>query len=300
MPHLSPASLVPLVGHRLRVLLVSLIMLAGVTTAVVATAPTADAQQRNLVVFGDSVIADTPTSEYLVNRVGSVSSNSSLSSGSSESSTSSFQQCPTSDNNYGIRAGHMLGLPTWDYSCAGTTAISPGPQFSTQVDRALQAGALTPATARVIITTGFNDTYNNGHLSEHEIRARFVEAMSPQIQRIRHAAPNARIQIVGYATITDRDHVCLVHVGANIHDRTYAPQVGYWERLSQDMQRDLAYVTGTQFIDMKPSTWDRGMCAPDHLRSWAGLVDFHAGPGNMPIHMTDRGHAHVANVIAAS
>ncbi|NLA55122.1 MAG: hydrolase [Corynebacterium humireducens] len=303
MPHLSLASLT---NQRLRVILVSLIMLTGFVTVTVAAAPGADAQQRNLVVFGDSIIADTPTPQYLVNRLGSLSSNSSLSSASSESSEtpessgSSFQQCPTSANNYGIRAGHKLGLPAWDYSCAGTTSISPGPQFSTQVDRALQAGALTPATARVIITTGFNDTYNNGNQSEQQIRARYVDAMRPQIQRIRNAAPNARIQIVGYATITDHDHVCLVHLGANIHDRTYAPQVGYWERLSQDMQRDLAHATGTQFVDMKPSTRDRGMCAPDHLRGWAGLFDFHAGPGNMPIHMTDRGHEHVANVIAAS
>ena len=288
-----------LARRRLQVVLISLIMLTGIVT--VAAAPQADAQQRNLVVFGDSIIADTPTPEYLVNRLGSLSSNSSLSSASSESSGSSFQQCPTSANNYGIRAGHKLGLPAWDYSCAGTTSISPGPQFSTQVDRALQAGALTPATARVIVvTTGFNDTYNNDSQSDQQIRARFVDAMRPQIQRIRNAAPNARIQIVGYATITDHDHVCLVHLGGNIHDRTYAPQVGYWERLAQDMQRDLANATGTQFVDVKPATRDRGMCAPDHLRGWAGLLDFHAGPGNMPIHMTDRGHEHVANIIAAS
>lgn len=292
MPQLS------LANQRLRVVLVSLLLLTGLVT--VAAAPAADAQQRNLVVFGDSIIADTPTPEYLVNRLGSLSSTSSLSSGSAESSGSSVQQCPTSANNYGVRAGHRLGLPAWDYSCAGTTSISPGPQFSTQVDRALAAGALTPATARVIVTTGFNDTYNNGNQSEQQIRARFVDAMRPQIQRIRNAAPNARIQIVGYATVTDNDHACLVHLGANIHDRTYLPQVGRWERLAQDMQRDLAYATGTEFLDMKPSTRDRGMCAADHMRNWAGVLDFHAGPGNMPIHMTHRGHEHVANAIAGS
>ncbi|MDO5513317.1 GDSL-type esterase/lipase family protein [Corynebacterium sp.] len=281
--------------RRLWVALASLIMFAGVVSV---AAPAADAQQRNLVVFGDSIIADTPTPEYLINRIGSTSSNSPLSSGSSEGS--SFQQCPTSQNNYGVRAGHKLGLPTRDYSCAGTTAISPGPQFADQVGRALRDGALNPATARVVITTGFNDTYNNGNLSEWDIRQRFVGAMRPQVDRIRAAAPNARIQIVGYSTITDHDHVCLAHLGANIKDRTYAPQVGYWERLSQGMLSDLAHASGTQFVDLKPSTRDRGMCAPDHLRNWAGLIDFHAGPGNMPVHMTDRGHEHVANVIAAS
>lgn len=53
--------------------LASLIMLTGVVSV---AAPGADAQQRNLVVFGDSIIADTPTPEYLVNRIGSASSNS--------------------------------------------------------------------------------------------------------------------------------------------------------------------------------------------------------------------------------
>lgn len=286
--------------RRVPMVLAALIMLVGFVVA----APSSEAQQRNLVIFGDSIIADTPTPEYLVNRFGSGSSNSSLSSvassGSSGSSGSSFQQCPTSDNNYGVRAANKLGMPAWDYSCAGATSISPGPQFSTQVDRALATGALTPATARVVVSTGFNDTYNNDGQSEQQVRARFVDAMRPQIDRIRAAAPNARIQIVGYATITDNDHACLVHLGANIRDRTYLPQVGYWERLAQGMQWDLANATGTEFVDLKPSTRDRGMCAPDHLRNWAGVIDFHAGPGNMPIHMTSRGHEHVANVIAGS
>lgn len=287
----------PFAPRRLQVALAVMFLLLGL----VVTAPAAGAQQRNLVVFGDSIIADTPTPEYLVNRIGSASSASSASSlGSSESSGSSFQQCPTSDNNYGVRAANKLGLPAWDYSCAGATSIAPGPQFSTQVDRAIATGALTPATARVVVTTGFNDTYNNNGQNEQQVRARFVDAMRPQIDRIRSAAPNARIQIVGYATITENDHACLVHLGANIRDRTYLPQVGYWERLAQGMQWDLARATGTEFIDLKPSTRDSGMCAPDHLRNWAGLIDFQAGPGNMPIHMTHRGHEHVANVIAAS
>jgi hypothetical protein len=286
-----------LASRRLLVAVAALIMLVGL----IAAAPTSEAQQRNLVIFGDSIIADTPTPEYLVNRLGMASSGSSLSSlGSSASSGSSFQQCPTSDNNYGVRAANKLGLVPRDYSCAGTTSIAPGPQFSTQVDRAIADGALNPATARVVISTGFNDTYNNNGQNEHQVRARFVDALRPQIQRIRNAAPNARVQVVGYATITDNDHACLLHLGANIRDRTYLPQVGYWERLAQDMQRDLAHATGTEFVDMKPSTRDNGMCAPDHLRSWAGIIDFHAGPGNMPIHMTDRGHEHVANTIARS
>ena len=55
-----------------------------------------------------------------------------------------------------------------------------------------------------------------------------------------------------------------------------------------------------EFLDMKPSTWNNNMCSPDNQRMWAGLVDFYGGPGNLPIHVNQRGHEHVANVIARS
>ena len=57
---------------------------------------------------------------------------------------------------------------------------------------------------------------------------------------------------------------------------------------------------GVEFLDLKPSTWHNNMCAPDNKRMWAGLVDFYGGPGNLPIHVNQRGHEHVANVIARS
>ena len=280
------------VGRRLATLLAGILL---VVTGMVAASAPANAQERNLVIFGDSIIADTPSLEYLADRFGS-----STSSGSSGSGDSSVGHCATSPDNFGARAARKLNLAAWDYSCPGTTSISPGTKFSTQVDRALATGGLTPAAQRVVVTTGFNDTYNNDSLPAGEVRSRFVGAMAPQIERIKAAAPNARIQIVGYATITDGDFVCLAHIGANIHDRTFFPRVGYWEWLAQDMQRDLAHATGTEFVDLKPATADNGMCAPDDRRMWAGLIDFHGGPGNMPIHINARGHEHVAGVIAAS
>ena len=66
------------------------------------------------------------------------------------------------------------------------------------------------------------------------------------------------------------------------------------------MNQDLARATGTQFVDMKPGTAKHGMCARDEDREFAGLIDFYAGPGNMPIHVTQRGHARLAGILAAS
>ena len=104
-----------------------------------------------------------------------------------------------------VAAAAQLGLAASDYSCTGTVTVSPGPQLYTQVDRALSDGALNPGTARVIITTGFNDTYNNEGRPDADVRRDFVNYMIPQVSRIRAAAPNARIQFVGYPKITSGD-----------------------------------------------------------------------------------------------
>lgn len=253
MPLSSP---LPAARHSVALLLAVIVLLGGVL------APAAEARQRNLVIFGDSVSADPPLEQYLARKIEQ---------GSSESTGGRF--CPTSKSNFGVRAAAELGLTAADYSCSGATAtgtrsIFGGQDFAVQVDRALADAALSPATARVLITLGFNDTYSNYALPAHELRSRFVAATVPQIERIRQAAPEARIQIVGYPTIADDGYVCLVNLGGGVRDRTYAPVAGHFENLAQMMQQDLAEATGAEFLDLKPTTAGSGMCAPDHLRGW--------------------------------
>lgn len=253
-----------------------------------AVAPNAVAAERNLVAFGDSVFADPDAGIYLQDRWTRGSSG-----------TPVGYDCPSS-NNFAKRTGAKLGLPVRDFSCSGAVSLSPGPQIFSQVDQAINSGALSPATQRVVFTSGFNDTYNNMNLSMQQIRDRFVRTTKPQIDRIKRAAPNARIQIVGYPTIGSGNSYCLIHVGPQPLDRTHLPMVRDFENRAQWMQVDLAGATGTQFVDMKPHTRNNGMCAPANQRMWAGLIDFTAGDGNLPIHINARGHEHVANVLARS
>lgn len=262
----------------------SLALVAGVFAAGGET-PAAHADERNMVAFGDSVLADPDMGAYFAHRfdpAGSVGVN-----------------CPTS-NNFAKRAGAKLGLPVRDFSCSGMATMSPGPQLSQQVDQAIDAGALNPGTERVVLTAGFNDTYNHTDWGMQEMRDRFVGANRPQIDRIRAAAPNARIQIVGYPTIGSNGTYCLIHAGGHAWDGTYLPFVQDWENKAQWMQVDLAAATGTEFLDVKPSTADAGMCSADNVRKYAGLIDFDAGAGNLPIHVNERGHEHMANVVAGS
>lgn len=269
--------------------------LAAICAAVLAAlgvvaAPSAGAQQRNMVIFGDSVIADPSGPQWAAGKLGL----------DPRGSSSVTTWCPTSPTSWGKQAAARLGLPAWDYSCTGTVSIQKGPQFSSQVTRAARDGGLNRNTSRVIISTGFNDTYHNDGRNRAAFRRDFVAAMVPQINRIRAAAPNARIQIVGYPKITSGDKVCLFHIAPNVSDRTPFAAVQEWEDSAQWAQVDLARATGVEFLDLKPSTWHNNMCAPDNKRMWAGLVDFYGGPGNLPIHVNQRGHAHVARVIAAS
>ncbi|WP_269512087.1 GDSL-type esterase/lipase family protein [Corynebacterium faecium] len=259
-------------------------------TLLAPLAPAAQAQDRNMVIFGDSVISDPNMGQWAAGKLGLDPR------GRSDNGT----WCPTSPTNWGKRSAAKLGLAARDYSCTGVVTISKGPGLFQQVDRAIADRGLSPATARVIISVGFNDTYNNTSRPDADIRRDFTRYMVPQINRIRAAAPNARIQIVGYPKITAGDRVCLFHIAPNVSDWTRFQDVQRWENLAQWMQVDAARAAGVEFLDLKPSTWHNNMCAPDNKRMWAGLVDFYGGPGNLPIHVNQRGHEHVANVIARS
>lgn len=263
--------------------------LAALTVSVGMAAP-ANADVDNMVIFGDSVIADPPSFQYFTSRVTAILRDFNL----------GANDCPHSMTSYGEQAAARLGLQSRNYSCAGAVSISKGPQVADQVSSALADGSLTPATRRVIIATGLNDTYNNRGASADWIRGAYVGSMSPQIDRIRAAAPNARIQVLGYPTISMGGQVCLTHVLPDFALPTHNQDVAYWEWLGEVMNQDLARATGVEFLDLKTPTANNGTCARDSERYWAGLIDFTAGPGNMPIHLNARGHEAVGAMVAAS
>ncbi|OEX95833.1 hydrolase [Corynebacterium sp. BCW_4722] len=263
---------------------------ASVLASVGLVAPAAEAQERNMVILGDSVVSDPSGPQWARGKLGL----------DPRGFSDVTNWCPTSPTNWGKRSAAKLGMPARDYSCTGTVSIQKGPQFASQVTRAVNDRGLSPATQRVIITTGFNDTYHRDGRDTPTFRRDWVNAMAPQVRRIRAAAPNARIQIVGYPKITSNGNACLFHIAPNVSDTTPFARLVHWEDMIQWAQVDLARATGVEFLDLKPSTWHNNMCAPDDKRMWAGLVDFYGGPGNLPVHVNQRGHEHVANVIARS
>ena len=83
--------------QRIAALCASLLVAVGLSQA-----PQAVAGERNLVAFGDSVLADPQLDTYLASRVGSSQRNPSL-------------NCP-SGNNYAKRTAAKLGMPVADFS----------------------------------------------------------------------------------------------------------------------------------------------------------------------------------------
>lgn len=257
------------------------------------SAPATGAESNNLVIFGDSVAADPPLGAYLA---GSSADRLGL-------NTTGLRSCPRSDSSYGVQAAHLLGLEASDYSCSGMSAISKDPavpQFSQQVDAAQSDGSLSARTQRVVITAGFNDTYSQNSLADDQAVGNYVGAMIPQIQRIRAAAPNARIQLVGYPTITANSDVCLGHLFPNSSVSVPAGIVERFENEAESMGAQLAASTGVEFLSLKQATAGNGMCASDAVRYRTSIIDFTGGPAHLPIHLNARGHAAVANAIAAS
>lgn len=259
-----------------------------------ATAPAASAEApENLVAIGDSITADPAVDEWFPAWIGL----------QTPATAASPVGCPTSPNSYAKQAGDRLGLQVDDYSCTGLSLTNPKTKsMEASVDQAVRDGALNASTQRVILTVGFNDTYTDG--TREEKLERFLEEGTQQVNRIRAAAPHARIQMVGYPTIsTDGGTVCPLHL---VDSRLVpappvtVPVVEEFEDLAQEMQRSLATRTEIEFLDMKPDTRSTSMCGEDGVREYAGLIDTTGPVYHLPLHVNGRGHSHIASKIVGS
>ncbi|WP_165164994.1 GDSL-type esterase/lipase family protein [Corynebacterium qintianiae] len=212
--------------------------------------------------------------------------------------------CPTGANTFGKQVARGLGLDELDYSCTGMAATKPkNKSLGETVATAIADGALSVNTRRVLVTIGANDAYDATYNPAPGNVDVFVEAAAGAVDEIKAAAPNARVQIVGYPTIADGDFICPLHVipsGIAAAPAVSVPQVRAVEVVAQEMQVRLAQRTGVEFVDMKPSTAANGMCSPDGQRQYAGVIDT-TGPGNnLPFHANAAGHAHIAEVLLRS
>ncbi|WP_291314411.1 GDSL-type esterase/lipase family protein [Corynebacterium sp. UBA2622] len=318
-------------GHNFRKSVCSAVAAFAIaaTGGIVTATPADAAEGRNLVTFGDSYLSNPLPAEAVGSRVrleaerAGVPLDNPVAAPLNQFTRHGCGQSPT---NAPRQMGQMKGLEVRDYSCPGALAYAPNGQSMTlhgEINNALADGALDANTSNVVIQFGFNDsyswllgkvvqdglpnTYNNLGARYAEQKVLWDNAMNSAIDRIKAAAPNARITVADYPTIskTETAEQCLVHVEVLPGD------VGipaFWIRDAEvnihDWAAELAARRSGEnvvFANLRDATAGSGECAPDDSRMIAGVIDTTNRTGyNLPVHMTHWGVNHAANVIAAT
>lgn len=268
-------------------------LLAAALTAIsgaAVAAPQADAQAQNIVIFGDSIMANThhPIADHMQGP------------GVAPGNAAPSGKCPQGASRVGVALQEVTGIRVDDYPCNGAVAHSPvGGANNTfnQISNALAQGALTPATRTVLIQAGFNDAWKAPGVFAWQQTA-YIDAMRVQVGRIRAAAPNARIAFVGYPYIVGpQGQTCLIHIPG------FEPMVplGFTRApfdAANAWQRAAAADLGVGFIDLEGPTLGHDMCAPREERWFAGFWDNLSHPYNLTAHLTVPGNYAIARILA--
>ncbi|WP_448852638.1 GDSL-type esterase/lipase family protein [Corynebacterium sp. 335C] len=250
-------------------------ILAGLAAAgmLAAAAPMAAAAPGNAVAFGDSLTANPSLVDYAR---------------ASQPGQANAADCPT-DGRFAAGYSAASGLHTDDYTCAGASFRTGGMRIAEQVRRATESGALDAGTSQVVLLAGANDTYPyvlNQRMPVPEIQENLRVAVRDTVNQIRAAAPNARIKLVGFPTISAPDGgVCLVNFGPG-GARTPGINIREIEDGLQWAVIQAAGDTGVEFVDLKPMSTGHDMCSAD--RWIVGVIDDKL-PYNLTLHLTHAG-----------
>lgn len=272
--------------------LAAVLMVGGTVTA---TAPAAQAAPRNIVLFGDSIFSNgTGTFPSKVAELwqgpGKVTGN-----------APSDGRCKRGAARVGANLQRQTGLKVEDYACNGATAYAPANgdnNLKRQIDQAIRQGNLNRSTQAVFMNIGILDNiYAPGYIDSQT--RRFVAGVSPQIQRIKRAAPNAKVAFVGYPHIVDKYGTgCWIHTRTLENVALTVPPVRMAQDAAQHWQRQAARANGIGWIDLEAATRGNGTCAQPNKRYMSGLIDSTSTPYNMTTHLTKVGNEGVARVLA--
>lgn len=260
---------------RIRTVLATL----AATAIAAVTIPVAGAAPGNTVVFGDSLPANPTVGDYLAGKANLPV----------PGARTNALNCGT-DFLFSNAVGASNGGNVADYTCAGASFRTGGMRIVDQINRAAEAGALDGGTREVVILAGGNDTYPyivNDRMPMPEIQENLRVAARDAIHRAKQVAPNARIKVAGYPTISGPNgEVCLINTGGV---GVPTPAVNLRE-IEDRLDHGLAQAagdTGSQFVSLKALTAGHGTCDADN---WVvGLFDDNIGTYNLFFHMTNHG-----------
>lgn len=198
--------------------------------------------------------------------------------------------------------GKAIGANVRDFATPGATARSLNHSSAkSQVDAALRAGALNKGTTHVAMIIGGNDVAGFGGTTSKVLHPILNSTLGPQVARIKSAAPNAKISLIGYPRITSANgDICAISVGGQ--PIKMSSHLNYIHNAEMDInhaQRAFARQHGIQFIDLKPASTGHDMCAPLSTRYVDALLPLGPDAVNMaPIHPSPLGQHFIANEYA--
>lgn len=257
----------------------------------VAIAPAAQAAPTNIVLFGDSILANPAFSVAdVMQGPGKVSPNAPMEG-----------RCPRGAKRVGAELQAQTGIQVDDFPCTGATVQRPiygDARLANQVNQALAQRKLTPGTRNVMIQIGINDTFKAPNLYDVQLNE-YVNEVRRQVARIRAAAPNAKVTMLGYPEIVDRaGNSCWVHFNGVEQPPMQILPLNNAIIAVNNWQRAAAQATGANWLNLEAATRGHGSCAPRDQRWMAGIIDNNSKPFNITTHLTHEGNRGVAAVLA--
>lgn len=257
----------------------------------VALAPAAQAAPTNIVLFGDSLIANPAFNiAEVMQGPGKVTPN-----------VAPEGRCPRGAKRIASELQAQTGIKVEDFACTGAAAFAPlsgEKRLVTQVNQALSQGKLNAGTRNVMVQIGINDTWKAPNLYDVQ-RDEYVKEVRRQMDRVRAAAPNAKITMLGYPEIIDRaGNSCWVHWNGVDQPPMVIPPLNSALAAAHDWQRQAARAVGGNWLNLEAATRGHGSCAPRDQRWVAGVIDNSSKPYNITTHLTHEGNRGVAEVLA--
>lgn len=265
--------------------------------------------KENVVIFGDSLFSNPTYAQ--VNSPHSWGLSSEIFH-QGKAGSPSPQGCPQGDLKVGSVLKRTYGHNVVDYSCSAAKAggASLRNNFTSQSTHAQRTGALNKNTSHVLVQFGANDApgilFGAGAdvISNSSLDAKnYYQSMNANISRVKRAAPNAKITVVSYPSITAsngsfcpvRTNVGMDTTGTGFNMSIISTMHNSEKRINGAMYK-VAKRNNVNYFDLSSITKGNSSCAANSQRFIAGI--FETGmAGNLSIHYTDKGVHGVANIL---
>ncbi|WP_297009021.1 esterase [uncultured Corynebacterium sp.] len=273
-------------GHRLRnriaVTATAALAVAGVTAGAVAVsgngAPVAEADGGRAILAGDSLVANPDLYNFLAGKGVPL-----------PDPVLSRTGCGT-DNRFRDAIAGATSQNVQNYTCAGASYRTGGAHVIDQVKQAAANGDV--AGAVVYLLAGSNDTYPyvlNDHMPVPEIENNLKNSITDAVRAAKEAGA-ADVKVLGMPHITNAaGEVCAINLIPGVQVPTFGINISDIEWALERAGQNGAAEGGGRFVSLKEPSNGHEMCSNN--RYITGIIDTTSARRNLPLHMTDEGHA---------